>query len=403
MTYILKNIQCFATKSTMVFVLFVLCEIASVFSILFAHGSYNNFQREKFTEKQYIDYLNNSLDISFGNIIEAFTDEKGNVSSYNCDSAITVKQIQQFLGNIEGKECKSVGFAFEIENNDESCMKYNKSSDIEQSMPMTYFRFDYDEKLKYFSIYDEFLKNVIISDGRYFTKEEYVSDENIVVMPADSDRTLLNKEIDLFGKKYRVIGFFKQDNYLEVPIKTLDGNLKIKYINILNNDVLTSKMYYEIRDELRKVVNVDVNMTPLKSLDLYEMKFFDSMIYLSIAIAVASAINLAILFRYILNLRRKQFAIFLIMGSTKNKIRRMYVFEILIISVIIFLICILTYNYIFIPNLAKFLKYISSAYDFKTYIAMFGIYISAIYIFINIAIISSLCKSPIELLKERGK
>lgn len=98
-----------------------------------------------------------------------------------------------------------------------------------------------------------------------------------------------------------------------------------------------------------------------------EIKFYNSVIFMSVAVAIASAINLAMLFRYIIRSRAKQTAIFMLCGCTSNKIRRMYIAEIGMISVTIYVIFALVFNYALLPKLTLFLS-ISRSHIISGYI-----------------------------------
>ena len=68
-----------------------------------------------------------------------------------------------------------------------------------------------------------------------------------------------------------------------------------------------------------EVLTCNVNFPPIDTIDMTEIKFYNSVIFMSVAVAIASAINLAMLFRYIIRSRAKQTAIFMLCGCTSNK------------------------------------------------------------------------------------
>lgn len=410
MHYILKNLKQFSTKSTMIFVLFVVCEITAVLIILFSYGTFNHFQAEKDIESKKIDQQ--QFSISFGNIVDTIKDESGNTLYYNGDGVITVEQFRQVLNMLDDNvKSKLPGFAFDVKNTDTGCLKYLKSDESvivegedEQSdfLPYIKFRLEYNKDLNDYSLYNEYLNNFSMSKGRFFTYKEYASDKNLIVLPIEGKEELLGETIDFLGKKYTVIGF-SGDVDFQVPFKTVGGDNIIKYISILDDNVIMIQDYYKLREAFVSVMGDQVLFPPVNAVDFSEIKFFNSIIYISVALAVVSAINLAILFRYVLNSRRKQLAIFLINGCTRNKLRRMYIIEILMISVTVFLVFSCVYHFVILPKLSFFFDYIRDVYNFKTYIYMFVIYLISIYIFLNIVIVSGSHKSPVVLLRERGR
>lgn len=410
MSYILKNIKQFSTKSTMIFVLFVVCEISAVLIILFSYGTFNHFQTEKDIESKMIDQQHFS--ISFGNIVDTIKDESGNTLYYNGDGVITVAQFRQVLDKLDDKtKSRLPGFYFIINNEDKGFLNYlnndevvvqTNDEDISDLLPFIEFRLEFNENLNDYSLYEEYLNNFYMIKGRFFTYEEYASDKNLIVLPIEGKEELLGETIDFLGKKYTVIGF-SGDTGSQVPFKTVGGDNTIKYISILDDNVIMIQDYYKLREAFVSVMGDQVLFPPVNAVDFSEIKFFNSIIYISVALAVVSAINLAILFRYVLNSRRKQLAIFLINGCTRNKLRRMYIIEILIISVTVFLVFSCVYHFVILPKLSFFFDYIAEMYNIRTYISMFVIYLISIYIFLNVVIVFGNHKSPVVLLKKRGR
>lgn len=408
--YILKNIIQFAKKSTMIFVLFIICEISAVLIILFSFGSFSHFQTQKEIESKKIDQMN--FNIAFGNIVDTIKDESGKILYYNGDGTITVDQFRQVLNKLDNNtKSRLPGYYFSIDNNDSGCLKYfnnDKSVTVieeEESdfLPPVEFRLEFNEDLNDYSLYNEYLNNFSMNKGRFFTYKEYASDQNLIVLPLNGKNDLLGKNIDFFGKKYKVIGFTDSGSGIQIPFKTVSGDHVIKNITLLDDNVIMTQDYYKLKKAFISIMGDQVLFPPVDTVDLSEVKYYNSIMFISLALAVASAINLAILFRYVINSRNKKSAVFLLNGCTKNKIRRMYVLEVLVISVIIFMIFSNLFHFVILPKLTFFFGYIKEVYNLKTYILMFLIFISSIYLFLNVVIIMNYQKSPVTLLKERGR
>lgn len=408
--YILKNIIQFAKKSTMIFVLFIICEISAILIILFSFGSFSHFQTQKEIESKKIDQMN--FNIAFGNIVDTIKDESGKILYYNGDGTITVDQFRQVLNKLDNNtKSRLPGYYFSIDNNDSGCLKYfnnDKSVTVieeEESdfLPPVEFRLEFNEDLNDYSLYNEYLNNFSMNKGRFFTYKEYASDQNLIVLPLNGKNDLLGKNIDFFGKKYKVIGFTDSGSGIQISFKTVSGDHVIKNITLLDDNVIMTQDYYKLKKAFISIMGDQVLFPPVDTVDLSEVKYYNSIMFISLALAVASAINLAILFRYVINSRNKKSAVFLLNGCTKNKIRRMYVLEVLVISVIIFMIFSNLFHFVILPKLTFFFGYIKEVYNLKTYILMFLIFISSIYLFLNVVIIMNYQKSPVTLLKERGR
>ena len=366
MKYVFINLKNFAVKNVLIFILFIVCAVTDVLIILFSHGAFQNFKASKDFEKQKKYVFNYTF--SFGDIIDTQEDSDGRILSYFGTDSITPVQLREVLDKLDDNS--------------------------KASMPGMYY-----------SLYESYVDNMSIRKGRYFTKEEYASDENLVVLPSGAKDDMIGKNVELLGKSYKVIGIFGNtvQEEFQVPFKTLGDNCTISSISFLDDNALDTESFFKLKKAFSEVLTCNVNFPPIDTIDMAEIKFYNSVIFMSVAVAIASAINLAMLFRYIIRSRAKQTAIFMLCGCTSNKIRRMYIAEIGMISVTIYVIFALVFNYALLPKLTLFFEYIKVAYNFRVYMTIFGIYIISIYLFLNIVILFTNKRSPVKMMKERGK
>ena len=104
-----------------------------------------------------------------------------------------------------------------------------------------------------------------------------------------------------------------------MPFKTLGDNCTISSISFLDDNALDTESFFKLKKAFSEVLTCNVNFPPIDTIDMAEIKFYNSVIFMSVAVAIASAINLAMLFRYIIRSRAKQTAIFMLCGCTSNK------------------------------------------------------------------------------------
>ena len=403
MKYVFINLKNFAVKNVLIFILFIVCAVTDVLIILFSHGAFQNFKASKDFEKQKKYVFNYTF--SFGDIIDTQEDSDGRILSYFGTDSITPVQLREVLDKLDDNSKASMpGMYFSI-NFDQNELKIDECFDDGQPYLMSAVRIQYDEELNDYSLYESYVDNMSIRKGRYFTKEEYASDENLVVLPSGAKDDMIGKNVELLGKSYKVIGIFGNtvQEEFQVPLKTLGDNCTISSISFLDDNALDTESFFKLKKAFSEVLTCNVNFPPIDTIDMAEIKFYNSVIFMSVAVAIASAINLAMLFRYIIRSRAKQTAIFMLCGCTSNKIRRMYIAEIGMISVTIYVIFALVFNYALLPKLTLFFEYIKVAYNFGVYMTIFGIYIISIYLFLNIVILFTNKISPVKLMKERGK
>ena len=284
---------------------------------------------------------------SFGDIIDTQEDSDGRILSYFGTDSITPVQLREVLDKLDDNSKASMpGMYFGLMF-DQDELKIDECFDGGQPYLMSAVRIQYDEELNDYSLYESYVDNMSIRKGRYFTKEEYASNENLVVLPSGAKDDMIGKNVELLGKSYKVIGIFGNtvQEEFQVPFKTLGDNCTISSISFLDDNALDTESFFKLKKAFSEVLTCNVNFPPIDTIDMAEIKFYNSVIFMSVAVAIASAINLAMLFRYIIRSRAKQTAIFMLCGCTSNKIRRMYIAEIGMISVTIYVIFALVFNY----------------------------------------------------------
>ncbi|MCC8135179.1 MAG: hypothetical protein LIO40_00640, partial [Ruminococcus sp.] len=102
---------------------------------------------------------------------------------------------------------------------------------------------------------------------------------------------------------------------------------------------------------------------------------YNTIILISILIAILAAINFAVLYKYILSKRTKTLAVFRICGCTKAKTLRIFLSECMLITIPVFALTSLVYDRLILPILANHFEYIKSAYSPLLYLIIFGIYV----------------------------
>lgn len=408
MKYIFSNLKNFVQKNTMIFILFIVCLTVDVLVILFSHGAFQNFKASKELEAQ--KAYANFYTISFGDIIDESQDPNGRPVYYGSDT-ITMSEFLSILDKLDSNTKSSLPgmyFMFQPDDSDmpsDDCYISDPDSEGGSYYPHSAVRIEFDEQLGDYSYHDKYLDNISIRKGRYFTKEEYASEQKLVFMPSYTKDELIGKTIKLLGDEYTVIGIMgdRGGDDFQVPYKNLGDNCKISSINFLDDQVVDRKSFDKFKKAFTDNLETAVNFPPIETVDMSEIKFYNSLLYISVAVAVLSAINLAMLFRYVIKSRNRQTSVFLLCGCTRNKIRRMYIAEISLLSVVIYAVFAVVFHFGIIPVLRIFFEFIDVAYNIKVYLTIFGVYILSIYLFLNIVIIRSNKASPVELLKERGR
>ena len=154
----------------------------------------------------------------------------------------------------------------------------------------------------------------------------------------------------------------------------------------------TRSQYDEIKDKLSAAFGDMAVIEPVVIDDSRETDFYNTVVMLAIVISVLAAVNMAILYRYILEKRSGDLAVMRICGCTKRKASAMYLAECMAVNIPLFALTQLAFHKLLLGQLEKIFPEISEGYDLWLYAAVFCIYI-AISLLIMRAMINRLVNS----------
>lgn len=412
--YILKNIYISMRKSPMIFALFILCNIVSILVIVFSHGVYQDYASKMITNdaEWQSKWIENSPTISFGKITDTEVDKE--VTNYYGDGKSTLSEFRQVLDLLDDETKGSfTGFfirynfkdtySFQADNKDNITIT-NSNGDLFEVGNFLMSRLEYDTSAHQYGLYNTLTKNIKPTAGRYITKQEELQGKPVIFLPPNSDVSLIGRKVEFMDMQLEVVGVdgsLGGSEYI-VPFKLLPDDLTFDYVDFLTDKPISTETYRKIKEAFTSVYGDKVNFPEFETVDPAEQTFYASIMLISIALSVLSAINLAILFRYIMHTRRKTLAIFRLSGCTRIKIRIMYLAEVAGISIIIFALCALLYQFIIMPKLTFAFPKIQEVYSLNTYLYLFAVFIIILLAAINIIFSLKVEKQPVDMLKKAG-
>ncbi|MDR0920233.1 MAG: ABC transporter permease [Oscillospiraceae bacterium] len=209
------------------------------------------------------------------------------------------------------------------------------------------------------------------------------------------DKTIISKTdengnesdyLTINNVEYKIIGYQKLRDFI-IPFNSMDGDIKLGGSLIMNFDKpMTRTQYEDIKYAFESTMG-ELCSVPL--LDIPESEnyyLYNTIIIISILIAVLAAINFSALYKYVLTKRTKTLAIFRMCGLKKSRAMTMFLTECMVITIPIFAVSTLIYSNLLLPIFAEKFKYISDAYSLGLYLLIFAIYVlsSLIVLFIMI-------------------
>lgn len=369
MKYIFKNIKSFIKTEKMIFILVIICVMASSFIINFSYGLYQNYNvvKENETSELY------ELEIPFNNDLNGnYADKKTLRDTVLTFSNSLNENVYMYLvkpySDIITEDYGSVQTRFIIKNGNFA--------------PCELFK----ENLKKFG-------NFI--SGEYFSEEQEKNGEKVALVlqektnPNDDDITKklkINDETILFqDKEFKIVGV--QALYgLIVPFESLNDNTPVNLLYMGFTNPLTRSQYDEVKEKISMAFG---DLAEIPELDIPEAEnyyLYNTIIMISVLIAVLAAINFAVLYKYILSKRTKTLSVFRICGCTKFRALRMFLSECMLITIPVFALTALCYDRFVLPVLAKHFEYIRSAYSLTLYLIIFAIYVFSSLIVLGIMI-----------------
>ena len=277
------------------------------------------------------------------------------------------------------------------------------------------------------------------SDKKIFTQEEFDRGEKVVAVgrgfydpinhyahgftnsllmvgsrkiPEDTDHIIIN------GEEYKIKRIddrdILSDDLIRIPYTSVPEDLKISVEKVFEAEdyfvfdisftrPITHSIYDKVAKTLEEATGGKFYLEPIEFTDVKELQYYRTVMLISVVIAVLAAINMAILYRYILEKRTSQLAIFRICGCTKGRAVLSYLIECLVINIPLFAITELIYHKLIMPHLSGLFPYMEQCYSFKLYAAIFGIYIVASMLVMLIMITLTVKKHSLVTLKSAPK
>ena len=391
MKYIVKNMHSFLKNEKMIFMLIILCVVTSSFIINFSYGLYQNYnvvkaeETSEFTEIPII--INNQEAITKAKVKECVfsISDKTNkaINMYLVFPIIEPFYSQQFH---DTNPWNRINLYFTAEN---GIIK-----------PSTRF----EENLK---------KNGNLIDGEYFNEAQEANGERVAIVELENGELSFGctkaittridgdkRWVEIQGKEYEVIGYHTQMATPYFPFESLDETTNFQeLIDIVFKKPITISQYNEIKQNFELVFGDAVTVPDMDIPESENYYLYNTIIIISILIAVLAAINFAVLYKYILSKRTKMLAIFRICGCTKLKVLSMFLMECMIIAIPLFAATTFIYDKFVLSQLGKHFEYIEDAYSFNLYVLISGIYIIAT-ILVLILMINGFLRKTIREAKE---
>ena len=266
-------------------------------------------------------------------------------------------------------------------------------------------------------------------DSGFISDEDYASGKKVVALGTEMftdqhggaighssksyDIVHLKDEqyITIEGERYEIIRIDKAiDGKMVFPVTSLPRDLKLwcdplqndEMFEVSFNEPLKATQYYEFREAVEKYFGDRAVLPKVEFKSAEELYYYRTILLISVVIAILAAINMAVLYRYILERRGRELTVFRLCGCKRSAAVRMYLAECLILSLPLFALTELLWHRLVMPRFASLFEHFESAYSFKLYAAVFGIYAVSVTAVMLIMITLSVRKHTLIELKAKS-
>ena len=400
-----KNLINQFRKQKLLSLLLVLNIVVSCLVICFSYGLYHNY-RAVIAKGEKEDVKTISVlagDTDFHTLDNAEGMEVGTLAPSQL-SALMYAFSENTLENVDG-----ISFNYIVKT-----PLYFNDTDLHGETPM------YDENAEPY--YNILSCSIALENGRIvdnkdsvisvFSDEEYFSGEKIVALSeryfqdgevigynfgktsASACKLPKNAEaIIINGESYRISKVLDEKTYgsgydMEIPYAVIPESTQVLYrsysehqrtcFRIDFKQPLTNRQRDDISECIKQTLGESFYLEDIRFTDVTDLGYYSSIIAVSLLIAAVSAINISILYSFLLEKRSRDLAVLRICGLSKGKAVMSYLLECIIINAPLFLATEIIFAKLLVPLLARFFPMIRLAYNIKLYTAIFFIYLFAL-------------------------
>ncbi len=249
----------------------------------------------------------------------------------------------------------------------------------------------------YFKPTKEGIVNVIENPSENdFTDEEYINGERHIIIPEDlldpniqngtgslsytSDwaRTLsgIGDVVSINGVEYTVSGLLPDNRLWSIPFTSLpDDTLLNAGVSISYKQPVTYNQYKTICDIVNSVMPQDGYVEEMDLSAVSDLAYYKTIIYITAAVALLFAVNLTVLYKYIIECNKKRITVFRLCGSTRGKCIRLFLAQAVIIITPVFTLSLFAFHKVLYPKMVEIFPNSIDCLNFKRYVCILVGYI----------------------------
>lgn len=240
-----------------------------------------------------------------------------------------------------------------------------------------------------------------LKSGRVFNDKELQTGAHVAL--ATEDISNGKDQIVLGGETYEcigVMGVYGLDNTVYVPYRALPEKSRIVYISIQLTHPLLETEYDAMVEKIRMFAGDSIVIPEFDGIrNNSTVRVYNDLIVVTVVLIFVCAINYCILYRYILEKRRRTFAISRICGATRIKSIAIYMIELLSVSLVTLAVGIVVYIKLLLPIFEKYFEYIGYYHSFNDNLTIVLAYVVTLFVTFFTLVVKFVSTSPANLLR----
>ena len=228
--------------------------------------------------------------------------------------------------------------------------------------------------------------------GKYFGDD--FSKQILIPFSTPNGTDYIGGLYNIGSEEYRIIGISSIEAY-EVPYKALATKDEIDTIVVVAKDYMNKAAKEALITDIQRIFSEhQVSLPPSSG----EMDLSTDLLAL-ICIILLGLVNLSYIFLSIAEKRKKQQAIYIILGSTKRRIIATYLGEVMILITFVFLLSALFSKYVLYEILNKFDTFFYYVIDIRHHLLLFILYCVLVFVVLISRLLIHFRKTPFELMR----
>lgn len=241
-----------------------------------------------------------------------------------------------------------------------------------------------------------------IKSGENFNEKDMNSSEKIVL--ASKDLAEGTEYVVLDGDRYAikgVLGTEGMDGAVYVPYYAIPKKTEIKSLSLILKKPLLESEHNYIGEKLTKYFGNLIHIPEFDGVNNESNnKVYRDIMVITVLLIFVCALNYCIIYRYLLEKRRRVFAVTRMCGCSKYKAGIVYMTELLSISVITLLAGQIIYDKLILSEATAMFEYIGYFYGISTYIKLSLIYVAVLFAAYTMLVVKFVRKTPASLIRE---